>query len=73
VLVVKSDKDGKGGVGLLIGIGPKPKEVEEPAEDGGEYTDDDAALASAEALMTALNAMDAQGVVEAFRLLKESC
>ncbi len=55
----------KGGLGLLIGVGPKPGD-----DEGGE---DDAKTLAAKGLIKAVKAGDSAGVADAFQQLYDAC
>lgn len=54
------------GVGVLIGIGPKPKPGEAPPPDGME-SDDEGKRMAAEAVMSALESRDAMAFYDALK------
>jgi hypothetical protein len=55
------------GLGMLIGIGSKGSDADEPSEDEGSD------VLAAKALMKALKGSDAGAVVSAFREMSEAC
>jgi hypothetical protein len=57
---------GKPGIGLLIGIGDKPKPGEGPSPDGME-SDDEGKRMAAEAVMSALESRDAMAFYDALK------
>lgn len=68
-------KDDKKGLGLLIGIGPKPKGDDE--YDGMDESDADdegmreAKVTAARALLSSIRGNDPEGIVDAYEALKD--
>jgi hypothetical protein len=55
------------GMGLLIGVGPEPDDMDEPAEDEMR----EAKVTAARALLSSIKGNDPEGIVDAYDALRE--